>query len=247
MVYTDFKAYIYGILNLYNDNVYNFIQGMTTKLFEIKQSNNILEMVKIMPKNMIKYMNRFYMISYNYNGNKMWCPIYLMEYKNIENKHILYAIQLEYLPPKYKMNLFSSLLNNQIVKKTIDKNSNTKTPTEEFGLPIESKYLYNILKNNNNMNYALTGFDLKKIEISYLISTKILPEILMSDFKKYNSKNMKDLMINMKKLNANTIEEDILGKLIEEYDKLIDEYEHDSLEYHKKLRNFESNLKLFKD
>lgn len=247
MMYNDFKIYIYGILNLYGDNIVKFVNGSAKKLMDIKNSGSNKEMMKLDTKSILKYPNRFFLILYNYNGNKIWCPVYIMEYKVIKNKPILYALQLEYLPPKYKMNLFSIIFNDSTIKKIIDDNSDSKNPTEESGLPLNSNYLYNILKNNNNMNFALTGFDMSKIEQSYIISTKILVDILMADMKLYNSKNMKELYDNMKKTGTIDGSDNKLLEIIKQFEKIIEEYEHDSIEYHKNLKYFEQKLKIFKD
>ena len=54
-------------------------------------------------------IGKFYMIQYNYNGNKIWCPIFSIDFKIIKNKNILYAINLDYLPYIYKIRLFNKI------------------------------------------------------------------------------------------------------------------------------------------
>ena len=243
MIFSDFKTYIYGILNTYNDSIIQMITHETDKLFKLTRSPNRGEIMKIDPNKISVGLNRFYLIRYNYNGNQIWCPIYAMEFRTIKNKNILYALQLEYLPPKYKMNLFSIIFNYGAVKDILDKNSIIDNVMNELPLPIEPKAFYNILKNNGNMNYALTGYDFSKIKTSYRISTKILPEIIMADCKRYNSTDMKDLIEKIQNRDL----ENKLSIIIEEYNKLIENYEHDSVEYHKKVKNFEKHLKLFED
>lgn len=239
MIFNDFKTYMYGILNTYNDSIPQMVMGLTDKLFSLSRNPNKGEIMQIEPNKMRYGLNRFYLIRYNYNGNNIWCPIYALEFKTIKNKNILYALQLEYLPPKYKIDIFSLILNH--TKKILDENSDKNNVMEEIGLPIQAEAFYNILKNNGKMNYVLTGFDFSKINKSHIISTKLIPEILMCDCKRYNSASMKDLIetIQNKKIESK------LKNIIENYDKLIEDYEYDSIEYHKRLKNFEKHLKLF--
>jgi hypothetical protein len=163
-----------------------------------------------------------------------------LDYKVIKNKNILYAVNLEYLPPLFKIKYFNLLFNkakNELVKITdVDK------LVDERKLPFNFELIYNTLKSNGKMNYAITAYDFLKIEKAYLVSAKISNKIIMCDMKRFNSKSMKELFNKL----PNSIEKDNLADIIELHDKIIEEYEENSIEYHKKVASLEKHLKLFK-
>ena len=99
-----------------------------------------------------------------------------------------------------------------------------------------------MLKKNGNMNFAITAYDYLKITKVYLCSVNILPLIIMCDPKKYNSKNMKELFIKI----PSGPEKDTLKEIIEKHDELIEQYQEDSVAYHKQVATFEKNFKLIK-
>lgn len=235
-MFNNFENYMLGVLNMNNDSLEVMVKNLTDKLFRLKNRPNLTEISMVDLKKLVP--GRFYLIHYNYNGNKIWCPILALEYKVIKNKNILYAVNLEYLSPRYKIKLFSLMFNR--INKMMEVISESKMVINERPMPITFENMYNILK-NHKMNYAVTAYDILKIKSSYLCSVKISPEILMADCKRYNSASMKELF---EKLPSDEFK-DKLGDLIEEFDKLIEQYDTDSLEYHKKFSAIEKNLKLF--
>jgi len=237
-MYNDFENYLYGSLGLESGSMQKFIYDKTNKLFELKRSPNFTEIENVSLNRVIP--NHFYLIRYNYNGNKIWCPILALDYKVHNNKNILYAINLEYLPPRYKIKYFNLLFSK--ISTQLEKISEANKLVEERTLPLSFEYIYKTLKSNGNMNYALTAYDYEKIVDSYLISIKIAPEIIMCDPKRYNSKSMKELFINL----PSSDEKSHLKEIIEEFDELVDKYQEDSIGYHKQVANFEKSLKLIK-
>ena len=243
-MYKNFENYIYGLIGMNGGTMTSLIYNMSNKLYELTNSPNQTEVSQILPNKLVP--GRFYLIQYNFNGNPIWCPIFALDYKVIKNNHLLYAINLEYLPPRYKIMFFNNLFKG--FSDTLDNISQSKYVVNEQPLNfLNFEVMYNLLK-KNNMHYSVTAYTIKdfneeyKIQSSYLCSVKILPEIIMSDFKRINQKNM----IAFQKTLIGSPTEYTLKKIIEDYSKILDEYQEDSLEYHKRVALFRDKLKLFK-
>lgn len=238
-MFDNFEKYINGVLSLYGGSYEKMVLSLTDKLIMLKNTPNSSEIAKININKMVP--SRFYFIQYNYNGNKIWCPILALEYRVIDNKNIMYAINLEYLPPKYKIKLFNIIFKTS--KSYLDKIIQVDNVVDERPLPFNFQNIYNLLKSNGNMNFSITAFDMLKIKELYLVSIKISPEILLCNLKRTNSKNMKDLFVNTDDIKMKAK----LGEIIEEYDDLIEKYEENSITYHKELSQFETKFKLFEN
>ena len=237
-MFDNFENYIYGSIGLKTKSMTKFIIDMTDKLFELKKNPNLSEIMKVNINKVVP--QRFYLIRYNYNGNKIWCPILALDYKVIKNKNILYAVNLEYLPPLYKIKYFNLLFKR--LKNELTKIVDVDEVQSERPLPLTFEIIYNTLKKNGNMNYAVTAYDYLKIDEAYLVSLKIAPEIIMCDPKRYNSKSMKKLFEKIQ----DSDEKDTLENIIKQHDQLIENYQEDSIKYHKQIASFEKHLKLIK-
>ena len=106
-MYKNFENYIYGLIGMNGGTMTSLIYNMSNKLYELTNSPNQTEVSQILPNKLVP--GRFYLIQYNFNGNPIWCPIFALDYKVIKNNHLLYAINLEYLPPRYKIMFFNNL------------------------------------------------------------------------------------------------------------------------------------------
>lgn len=242
-MFRDFEGYMYGLIGM-NGSITNMIKNLTEKLVKLRQQPNLTEIMEIKPNKLVP--GRFYLIQYNYNGNYIWCPILALEYKVIKNNHILYAINLEYLPPKFKIAIFNKIF--KAGKEKLDKITQKEFVREEQPMKFMTfEFMYKLLK-DYKMNWAITAYTIKdftgnfKIKKSYLCSLKIAPEIIMADMKRYNSKNMIELQKSL--AGEDSIK---MSKIIEDYQLLIESYQEDSIEYHKKVALFKEKLKLFKD
>lgn len=242
-MFKKFESYIYGIIGL-NGNLSNMIVNLTNKLIELKRAPNITEIAEIDPDKLVP--GRFYLIQYNYNGNFIWCPILALDYKVVKNNHILYAVNLEYLPPKFKITMFDNIF--RATNALLEKISNKKTVLEEEPMNfINFEFIYSFLK-KYKMNWCITAYTIKKfsgeykIKKAYVCSLKIAPEIIMSDFKRYNASNMIELQKSLPEKDSMK-----LSEIIEEYKKIIESYQEDSIEYHKKVAQFEKKFKLFEE
>jgi len=243
-MYKNFEKYMLGVLSFYN-SWENMVIELTNKLVNLRNRPNSTEIIQIQQNKIIP--GKFYLIQYDFNGNLIWCPILSLDYKINKNKHILYAVNLEYLPPKYKVIFFNKIFkyaaDNMI--KISEKQFVRDEPPLKF---LTFDFVYKMLKNNGNMHYAITAYTIKdfndkfKIKKCFTCSIKILPEIIMSDFKKFNAKSMKDMQKTL--IGEPNVK---LTDIIEQYDKIIEQYDADSIEYHKKLALFREKLKLYND
>ena len=243
-MYKNFENYMWGIMGLHG-SWQRMVFDLTNKLVELRKRPNFTEILKIDPTKLVP--GRFYLIQYDFNGNLIWCPILALEYKVHKNNHILYALNLEYLPPRYKVIFFNLIFKQTYME--LERKSQKKFVKEEEPLKFMTfDFIYKMLKKNGNMNWAITAytivnFDGKvKIKNAYLCSIKIAPEIIFADMKRYNSGDMI-------KLQKSLYGEDAIkmSEIIEQYQKLIEEYQADSISYHKKVALFREKLKLFKD
>ena len=243
MIYKSFRDYISGILSKYGGNVEKMVVDQTTTLFNVAFKSDGIESSRIKSQDAAYHNGKFMLIRYNYNGNDIWCPVFNLEYRVIDGKTILYAVQLEYIPPLIKFQLFSSILDMTGARDTLNSNNDKSSIVDESPVPITPEAMYNILK-SNGLNYSLTGFDSSKVTDAYLLSTKVIPSILSCDCKRYNIKSMRQLLAAKKPDDKYTIK---LKAIIEQYQAIVDAYKHDSLEYHKKVRGYEKSLKLYED
>jgi len=236
-MFENFEQYVFGEIG-FHGSIQKYINDISKQLFELKRTPNLTEIMQVNLKKVVPH--RFYLIEYNYNGNKIWCPILALDYKVIENKNILYAVNLEYLPPLFKIKYFNLLFSR--MKQELTKIVDVDKLVEEKSLPINFDLIYNTLKNNGKMNYAVTAYDYLKINKAYLVSAKISNKLIMCDMKKFNSESMKDLFNKL----PSSKERDTLEDIIKIHDELIEEYQENSIEYHKKVASFEKHLKLIK-
>jgi len=243
-MYKNFTDYIWGMLGM-SGSWERLVYDMTEKLNNLRKRPNYSEVLEINPTKLVP--GRFYLIQYDFNGNYIWCPILALDYKVHKNSHILYAINLEYLAPRYKMLIFNKIFKD--VHVDLDLIAQKELVRDERAMDfINFENMYKVLKANGNMQYAITGYSIKnslgnfKIRKSYLCSVKIAPEIIFSDFKRYNAADM------MKLHQSLVGEEQVkMGEILTQYNTLIEEYQADSIAYHKKVALFREKLKLFNE
>ena len=112
----------------------------------------------------------------NYNGNKLWCPIFVIDdrYSTELQKRIIYAMNLDYLPYRYKIVFFDKLF--KMFSKEIERNKvnndNGNTVNEEVPMKVNFESVYKALKSNGNFNYCITAFDYTKIVITLFCNCK---------------------------------------------------------------------------
>ena len=222
MFWNDLYGYISGQIPLHGNSLYNLSEVASNYLFKAIKQPNLSEIMELTPNVIINKMMSFYIIRYNYNGNYIWCPILALEIKTINNKNILYALNIEYLPLKYRVMFFGKLLKESSkMREVFDKNNDMPSVSTELKFPLEGKFLYNALKKNGNMTYCLTAYDVSKIKNLFLISTKIFPKILLVNTRKVNSVDMRKIWLSM----TDAKMKEKLEVVINDYEKLIEQYQ----------------------
>jgi hypothetical protein len=192
---------------------------------------------------------------------KIWCPIYVLGFRESEKivqrygknkKMIMYALNLDYLPYKYRIAVFDRIFKANSDR--IDKNKNIHLKGEnvlnEVPLRSESYAVYNLLKMNGGYEYSLTAYDPDKINKFssgspdlYAISSTIAQRMMFIDCKLLNRKNI----IETYKSSQIDIEKDKIKAILESFDKILGDLDSDEKDLLKKLRQLETHFELFKD
>lgn len=248
----DFSDEIRALLGQYSQNIKIIKNESTLEIFNyiLRKPNNQVRNTSI--KNI--QIGKFYIIKYNFNGNKLWCPILTIppvlnknengvlekQLKIHTNKKILYAVNFDYLSLRYKVALIETIIRNNLdrYEKNEDRISNNQKVKEENNFKIN--WIYNFLKSNNNRTYAITAYDISKIELVFDVSSTILHRFVFLDTYYINKRLMYDTLNNIQNEKMKLEFSDKL-KIYEEILKM---YENDIEEFYKSLRNFEKNLKL---
>ena len=236
----------------YNQNINLIRKESTEELFGYITRNPNKQIRSTNVGNM--QIGKFYIIKYNYNGNKLWCPILTIppiknsnelgilesQLKIVNIKKILYAINFDYLPILYKSKLIDAIIhiNSDRYDKNSDKISQGDIVNNEFNFNV--KWIYDYLKLNGNKNYSITAYDISKIEHIYQVSSTILQRFVFLDTYKINNNLMYDTL---NKIVNDKLKGEFSDKIIM-YEEILKLYEKDIEKFYKSLRNFEKNLKL---
>lgn len=241
-----FKDYCGKLFGEYNNNIGSITKESTDRIFYL--INNPNEEIYFDKKLSI---GKFYLIRYDYNGNKIWCPIFIIDdrYKTDTQKRIIYAINIDYLPYAYRV-IFFDILFEQF-RKTIDFNVNKSENDIEKSLTVNFEFIFNLLKKNGGYEYSITAFDYSKIDginngipKIFFISTTFISRFIFINTKKVNMKSMRDLSIIMDDYDI----KNKLNDLINEFNLIKEDLDiNDQKEYYKKLKNMEQRFKLFKN
>jgi len=245
-----FGLYCQRLIGQYNDNMKRLVEESTEMIFEYVLKKPNLQVRKTLKNQIDK--GRFYLIKYNYNGNKLWCPIFVIDdrFSPELQKRIIYAINLNYLPFKYKIIYFDKLLKmfSNVIEKNRVNNDNGSSVNEEFPLKVNFESIYNSLKNNGGFNYAITAYDYTKIDgidkgdgLIYGISTTILERFMFVDTKIINSNLMMDYIKDTDREN----EKEKIKEILIMYEKTVQDFDNDVKEYYQKLRLIENHYKLY--
>ena len=186
---------------------------------------------------------RFYLINYDFNGNKLYCPIFAIDYRLTEhNKHVLYAVNLDYLPFDYKMLYFNELYD--VMRQIFEFNADVEDVLKEKRLPVTFETIYKTLEENGGYNYAITAFDINKIVELFIVSTNLMYVITNVHMRPVNVKLIKK---KAEEYEEGFEEKEKLDKLVEQLENLTLTYDTDVKAYYKKLRQLENNYKLFSE
>lgn len=243
----EYSYYVDALLKQYNGNLSLLINDCNKQIFQARKTQNTKWFKSIHIKKI--QIGQFYLINYNYIqdetgkiSNKLYAPIFTIDYRVSNNKHILYAINLDYLPFSYKKMFIQQLFNG--CKQIIDKNVDADNVLNEQKLPVNFEIIYKKLKSNGNLNYCISAYDLNKINEVFVVSTNMTHVISHCHMRKINVALLKQKMQDYDK--GSEISEK-LNKLVEELEKTVEDYDNDVVEYYKKLKALESNYKLFEN
>lgn len=248
-----FTEEVTALFGLYNNNIKKIRDDSTLMLFNyiLKNPNNQVRATNI---SQIQ-IGKFYIIRYNFNGNKLWCPILTIpplpnknengilerQLKIINNKNILYAVNFDYLPTQYKSILIEYIIKSNLGNYEKNDNINSSGGNVKYELNFNVRWIYSFLKKNGNKNYAITAYDILKIDKVFEISSTILHRFVFLDTYYINNRLMYDTLENIQ--NSNLKSE--FSNKIKMYEEILKLYETDVEVFFKSLRNFEKNLKLF--
>ena len=268
-----FYEQCYALLGTYNNDMKSCVTDSTNILFSLVGNNNkevmVTKQTRLLP-------GKFYILEYEYISDKyfvdkyidkkdvpsisIWCPVYVLGFREsnkivqryLKNKKmIMYAINLDYLPFKYRIPLFDRIFksNLDIIEKNKDLHFRGDNVLNEIPLQVESSKIYNLLKTNGGFEYSLTAYDPDKIigfttgnPQLYTISTTLAQRFVFIDCKKLNMKNIidtyKDSQIDKEKTK--------LLEILSSFDKIMNDLESDEKTLFKKLRQLETHFDLFK-
>ena len=247
----EFTDKVKALFGQYNQNIKVIRDESTLELFNyiLRKPNKQVRNTSVKKIQ----IGKFYIIKYNYNGNKLWCPILTIppvpnknekgilekQLKVVGIKSILYAINFDYLPIRYKVSLIESIITNNIdrYEKNENKISDGGIVKEEFNFNVT--WIYNFLKNSNKI-YSITAYDISKIDLVFEVSSTILHRFIFLDTYYINQRLMYDTLnsIQNEKLRGD------FSNKIKIYEEILGIYEKDVEAFYKSLRSFEKNLKL---
>jgi hypothetical protein len=238
------KTLIYNHVNLLGGSLPAMIKESTDIIFDLVKNPNKTDLYFTKKITELKW-GKFYLIKYNFNGNKLWCPIFIIPPPINEQYHpsVAYAINIGLIPYKQRIELFNFIYSK--FKPIVDYNDSVDNILKEKNLKeITFEAVYRIMQSMaGGVQFSITGFNMMKIEEIYIVSTKIIHRFVMVDVNKANRYEMKSLYDKMDK----SPKRDRLSEILDAYSKILEEYREDNIEFYKKLKSLESNFKLFED
>src|SRR5574343_793264 len=160
-----FGEYCSSLIGQYNGNIKKLVEESTEMIFNLILKNQNLQVRRNKKGEIIKGI--FYVIQYNYNGNKIWCPVFVIDdrYNTELQKRIIYAVNLDYLPYRYKIAYFDKMfkLSKYIIDKNKIINDQDGNVNDEKPLDVNFETIYKSLKNNGEFSYSITAYDYTKI------------------------------------------------------------------------------------
>lgn len=233
-----FEYYVKALRGQFGNNLSDLVDSCNKDVFNFRRKQT--DWFMNIPHAKLQ-IGKFYLILYDFDGNKLYCPIFIIDYRITEKgKHVIYAINLDYLPFDYKMIYFNKM--STVFDQIFDKNADAPNFTQETPLPVNFEQIYKTLETNGGYNFAISAFDVTKIKECFGISTNLMYLTIHIHMRTINVALMKQLATNYDEL---SVEKEKLYKVIDSMDESIKTYEEDVKGYYKKLRNIENNYKLF--
>jgi hypothetical protein len=189
----------------------------------------------------------FYMIYYDFNGNHLWCPLFVIDdrYRTDLQKRLIYAINLDYLPYDYRLIFFDKLFDG--FRSIVEWNENKLDNEIDKPFKVNFELMYKMLRDNGGYNYAISAYDFSKIVSSpnsiFRVSTGFVHRLLFIDTKLVNMRIMKDRLLMMGDSGIKAKLENLL-RLFEEIKDDLDPMDQKS--YYKRLKSLENKYDLLK-
>lgn len=238
---SEYSNYLKALLGQYKNNLTELIDDSNKQLFMARKMQSD-KWFKAIPIKKIQ-TGMFYLINYNFNDNKLYAPIFVIDYRVTDkNKHVIYAVNLDYLPFSYKGMYFQQIYNN--AKQIFEDNSDATDVLSEKRIPVNFEIIYKTLQSNGNFHYSISAFDLNKIVEVFAVSTNMMHVITNCHMRPVNVALIKSKMEQYDK--GSEIREK-LEKLISDLETITDDYDEDIVAYYKRLRQLENNYKLFEN
>jgi len=232
------KNIIYNQINLVG-NIQSMIKESTDIMRDLMKNPNEKEIIFSTNYKELKW-GKFYIINYDFGKCKMLCPIFIIPHpqdKKLYNPEIFYAINIMYIPIKQRIEIFNLIFERfpSIISSNEDK---TSVKQEKQIKDISFDFFFKLLK-SAELQFSIRGYNIRKIDKFYAVSTKITNRLIMMNINLMNLTTMKQIYDS---LDASLIKDE-LGDTMEEYAKILIEYEEDSVEFYKKLNLIEKFLK----
>lgn len=232
------KTIIYNQVNLAG-NMNSMIKESTDIIRDLMKKPNDKE-IRFSKNYKDLTWGKFYIINYNFGKCKMWCPVFVIpqpQNNQLYNPELFYAINITYLPIKPRIEIFNLIF--QRFPTIIDFNEDKTNVKQEKQIKnITFDFFFKLLK-TVGLQFSIRGYSILKIDKFYAVSTKIADRLIMMNINLMNLVNMKQMY---DALDASEIKDE-LGDTMEEYAKILTEYEEDSVEFYKKLNLIEKSLK----
>ena len=139
-----FAKYCSALMGQYNDNMKRLVEDSTEMIFNLVIRNPNLQIRRTLNGEILN--GKFYMIQYNYNGNKIWCPVFVIDdrYSTELQKRIIYAMNFDYLPYRYKIVFFDKLFKmfQTEIEKHKTNNDNGGNVNQEVPLKVNFQSVY---------------------------------------------------------------------------------------------------------
>jgi len=233
-----YEYYVRALRGQYRNDLKSLVFECNKEVFYARKKQT--DWFKSLPLNKLQ-TGRFYLINYYYNGNKVFCPIFAIDYRVSEyNKHNLYAVNLDYLPFEYKKMYFNNLY--YAAKGIFEANANVPDVMKEKKIPVNFEQIYKSLETGGGFNFAITAFDIQKITECYIVSTNLMYLITNVHMRPVNVALMKE---RAQQFDEGTEPRLKLESLLEEMENMEETYDTDVKDYYKKLRQLENHYKLF--
>jgi hypothetical protein len=224
-----------NLLGMYESSIYKYC---TKYILDLRKTESTL----LINSNDMK-SGGIYQIKYDYGGLNQYKFVLCLENSkslNENRKFLIWCLNIMDMTRDQRKFFFGNFFNEQIVK-----NEEFDNALIEPLFNFQPNEIYQYLKQIGH-NYIIEPYSLNDIKEIKRVSTNILEYVIFFE----NSKtNFKFLKIIRDKLNEqNGVQSDIKNKiqeLLEKYKELLDVYEDNSLDYHKQLKYFENNIKLY--